>query len=207
MRRSEHQINHHIVRPRRLVGFMIALWLSSHVMDRSSSTPAMALPAMKAKEPSLSIIGDDAFVARVRFALALLETRCPEAYDQIHRYIPRVYQGEHTGMWAYSDPPTLELGRATFEASPTWLASTIAHESLHSKLYQDCRATGVGNVPPNVWTGTKVEKQCNEYQIVVLRSLRAPAPEILWLNYQDGTHWDTDHDGKSTWSDRWRQNW
>ena len=155
----------------------------------------------------IAIEGDKPFLAKVDLALSLLEQKAPQAYRIVGQHVPRIIQGKHSGMWAYENPPTLEIGPRTADSSTTWLASAIAHDSMHSKLYSDWRTAHGVPVPDEQWTGNAAELTCCQYQLQVLKQIGAPKPEIDWCNQQDGTHPDVNGDGKHDWEDYNKQNW
>jgi len=83
---------------------------------------------------TLEINGTATFKEQVTNSLALLRSRSPESYGVVTTYIGRISQAKHSGMAAYENPPTMELNDRTAFYSVTWCASSIAHDSIHSKL-------------------------------------------------------------------------
>lgn len=164
-----------------------------------------AAPFVPGSRPQVT--GSPVFVAQVNAALDALARRCPDAFETVRRYVGVVRQGEHSGMWAWENPPALELHDRSAMHSVTWCAGTIVHDAHHSRLYHEYIARHGRDVPESAWTGTAVEKECIAVQLAVLRCLDAPASEIAHLEAQDGTHWDTNKDGRSDFRDYAERDW
>jgi hypothetical protein len=110
-------------------------------------------------------------------------------------YIGRVEPGQRSAMRANADPPTMFLVSSAASQSATYVASTFAHESFHSKLYHDYLAAHPGRpVPRRAWGGTDSEIKCDRYALGVMRRIGAPQSEIDWRTaHSDGSHvndWD-----------------
>jgi hypothetical protein len=88
--------------------------------------------------------------------------------------------------------------------SVTWCASTIAHDSFHSKLYHDYQKTHFGLVPPEAWTGVAAEQQCMKHQLSVMEQIRAPKLEIDHAKQQADGHYVKD---KENWEDYQKRSW
>lgn len=148
---------------------------------------------------TIDITGTTAFKEQVANSLKLLRTRSPQSYGIVTSYIGRILQAKHSGMAAYVVPPTLDLNDRTAFYSVTWCASSIAHDSIHSKLYADYRMRHPGDayVPDNVWTGFEAEKQCCEHQTRVLRQIGAPASEISWSAQTNDRFWEVDYEKRN----------
>ena len=154
------------------------------------------------------IAGNADFVAQTRAALELLREKDPAAYANVRAHIGVIEQGEHSGEWSWENPPRYEVGSATAFSSVTWYASTIAHESVHVRLYQEYLQAHPGEqVPDDVYASVDVEISCNAYQLQTLRNLGAPQAETDYLQTLDGTHCDVDHDGDCDIADYQRRNW
>jgi len=67
----------------------------------------------------ITIEGKPTFIDRVSAALTVLNKKDPEAYELVERYARRITEGQHSGMWAYEDPPRMEIGPRTAESSTT----------------------------------------------------------------------------------------
>src|SRR5205085_7443210 len=100
------------------------------------------------------------------------------------------------GMAAYLHPPTFRLnGRSAFY-SLTWCAASIAHDSMHSKLYHEYlqEHRGAQPVPKDAWTGEAVERRCSEYELRVLEKIGAPSHEVLWCSQTNNRFWEVEYD-------------
>ena len=148
-----------------------------------------------ARFDSLRISGNPRFQQQVSSALSLLRGRSPDGYQIVTNNIGIIAQAKHSGMAAYRDPPTFDLNDRTAFYSVTWCAGSIAHDSMHSKLYFDYRRAHAGaSVPDNVWIGETVEKACTDHQHHVLLQIEAPSNEIaqcVW-NPKD-RYWEVDY--------------
>jgi len=144
---------------------------------------------------NVQINGTAAFKEQIANSLTMLRSRSPDSYGVITNYIGRISQAKHSGMVAYQDPPTLELNDRTVFYSLTWCASSIAHDSIHSKLYNDYRKLHPEGAyaPDDVWTGEQAEQKCREQQMRVLQQLRAPFNEIKWLSQTNNRYWEIDY--------------
>jgi hypothetical protein len=173
--------------------------------------PSTSLPPAPADPNAyglVSIEGSPEFVAQTRLALTLLESYAPDAYQKIQMYVGLIQQGQHSGMWAWEDPPRYEVGDETAFYSITWYASTIAHDATHSELYHQYLAAHPGEpVPAEAWGGVEIERFCNGYQLDVLNRIGAPQEEIDYLASLDGTHCDVDQDGDCDWDDYNKRDW
>ncbi|PYN90604.1 MAG: hypothetical protein DMD87_01410 [Candidatus Rokuibacteriota bacterium] len=64
------------------------------------------------------------------------------------------------------------LGQWVTSVSTAYLASGLAHEAHHCRLYWSYREREPRReVPREVFTGEEAERQCLEYQIAVLKQL------------------------------------
>lgn len=131
------------------------------------------------------IEGSSSFISRTSQALILV-IRAP-SFATVRSYIGKIAESARSGMRAYADPPTYEVGRATSTSNVFWYASTIAHDSYHSKLYHDA-ALRHRRVPASAWTGPAAERACNEFQIRILRELRSLNPAVVdhYITYLQG---------------------
>ena len=111
-------------------------------------------------------------------------------YENVLKYIGVIKQGKSSGMWAYLNPPTFIVGRATYTSSPTWYASTIVHDAIHSRQYHQHLLQN-GYVPRVVWTGFYAKMEALELQISFLIQINAPQREINWAeSLRDEVWWD-----------------
>jgi hypothetical protein len=144
---------------------------------------------------ALEIRGTPAFKEQVANSLILLRSRSPESYGIVTTYIGRISQAKHSGMVAYEIPPTLELNDRTAFYSVTWCAASIAHDSIHSKLYNDFRKLHPAGAyaPDDVWTGEEAERQCRTQQMRALLQLGAPATEVNRVSEATNRYWEIDY--------------
>src|SRR5690242_14579499 len=113
-------------------------------------------------EANAKYVKDPDFTNKINKALDLLKSQAATAYGIVTTYILKIRAGEKSGMEVQSK--TYDIAKRTFDSSLTWLASTIAHDSLHSKQY--------ANKEP--YTGADSEAKCNQHQLEVLRKIGAP---------------------------------
>ena len=155
----------------------------------------------------IDIIGSDKFINQVSQSLKLIEAKDSNTLGIIKKYVGIIKEAEHSGMWAYKKPPVYDLADKTAFSSVTWCASTIAHDSYHSKLYHEYQAKYGKNVPDDIWTGIEAEKKCIGFQLYVAVKIGAPKYETDYLKSLDGTHYDINNNGKSDWDDYNKRNW
>lgn len=148
-------------------------------------------------EGNKSYIKDPEFTDKINKALVLLHNKGCSAYQTVTTYIVKIRAAEKSGMNVQTK--IYDIAKPTFDASLTWLASTIAHDSLHSKQYQN----------KETYYGAESELKCNNYQLNVLRLIGAPADEITYLQsiIKNGDHSDLDGDGKYTEKDYKLRKW
>ena len=156
----------------------------------------------EAAEPE--IVGSLKFSNQVHQALVLLSSRDTNAYCIVTNYVGRILEGQHSGMWAYQEPPTYEMSDSTAFYSVTWCAATIAHDSFHSKLYHDYKKAHDGAVPPEVWTGRAAERQCMKHQLSVMEHIGASKWELDYARKQEDGHYVKDGE---TWEDYQKRKW
>lgn len=155
----------------------------------------------------IEIYGSMNFVRRVADALELLRDNSPKSFAVIQQYMGRIQENSRSGMRAYADPPTFDFSMTSAGYSLTWCAGAIAHDAYHSKLYHDYRRVHGEPVPDDAWWGQAREMECNQFQLHVLYEIGAPDAETKYLSTLDGSHFDIDGDGRSTWIDHWLQSW
>ena len=155
----------------------------------------------------IDIVGSPEYKQQVAQALILLSKKSPEAYQIAKKYIGKIEQGERSAMFAYKNPPTYQMSNKTAFHSLTWCASTIAHDSYHSKLYHDYKEINGEPVPYEIWADFEAEKKCISHQIKTLKKIEAPISEINYCISLDGTHGDVNKDGKLDSIDYELRNW
>jgi len=182
------------------------------VLQATATSLRQGIQSTPTSDPSsyggIKIKGNSEFVAQTRAALTLLEQKAPDTFIKIQTYVGIIEQGQHSGMWAWENPPRYEVGDATAFFSVTWYASTIAHDATHSELYAQYQAAHPGEtVPEDAYGGVPIERFCIGYQLDVAKRISAPQSEIDYLSTLDGTHCDVDHDGDCDWDDYQNRNW
>lgn len=150
----------------------------------------------KFKRKHIAIDGDKKYKSHVSKCLNLIKSRSIEDYDFIVKYIGIIKQNPKSGMQAWKSPPIFLLSDKSAFHSLTWCASAIAHDAYHSYLYQQNKPVGGGHPPYESWGGFSAERKCNQYQISVMRKIGSSESDIKYLEGQDGTHGDTNKDGK-----------
>ena len=134
------------------------------------------------------IIGDEFFVERTEKALELIKNQYPDCYDLVTNYVGIIEQYSESGMWAFENPPIFRVGLATYSSSTTWYASSIVHDSYHSKLYNDYLVSH-DSVPAEIWRDMEAEMACLELQIHFLETIGAPEAEIEHAKSFRGENW------------------
>ena len=124
------------------------------------------------KDIGIEILGSLDFTARTKEALKVL--RLTQSFREIKPYVSIIKEAQRSGMQVYGEKPTYEVGEKTWNHSVAWYASTIIHDGYHSKLYHEAKAKNNGNEPsPEIWSGTKAEKNCLKFQLKALEELKA----------------------------------
>ena len=138
----------------------------------------------------ITITGDAAFTQNTQKALSVIKKGSESGYALVTGYVAIIEQNEFSGMRAYDELPTFQVGKATYNASTTWYAGAIVHDAYHSKLFHDALEK-YGYVTYEMWMGENAEKWCLSVQIDFLIEIGAPQYEIdhaisLW----DKNWWD-----------------
>lgn len=158
--------------------------------------------------PAFVIRGDRDFEGRVRQAVMMLSLADPEGLAVVEGHVGVIRQFDPSGMGAFENPPRMDLGMVTVNASLTWLASVLVHEAHHSRMYAQAKGTAPDAEPEyDAWAGFDAERACNEVQMQSLLRLAAPLREVEHLAAQDGRHGDMNGDGKLDWEDYRLRNW
>lgn len=153
------------------------------------------------------IEGDSEYKAHVSKCLNLIKYNSKKDYDFVVKYIGIIKQNPKSGMEAWKSPPVFLLSNWSAFHSLTWCASVIAHDAYHSYLFKANKVEGEKFPPQESWAGFNAERQCNEYQIAVMRKIGSSESDIEYVENQDGTHGDTNKDGKIDASDREGVDW
>jgi len=138
--------------------------------------------------------GSDKFTQAVGAALDLLKSKSPRTYQSVDAYVGLIREARRTGMRAFKKPPTFEIAEPTWTQPAVWLASVIAHDAHHSKLYHDFKRKNADHVPDEAWTGREAELKCLSVQIKALEDLAAPQKYLDYCRSLDGTHTDGSRD-------------
>jgi len=106
-------------------------------------------------------------------------------------------------MWPEYNPPTMTVNPQSASHTITFTAGIIAHESCHSRHYQE----GLRPDPKNFEAIRQEELSCIRYEIQLLKAIGAQPEEIRMAVKQDGTHFDVDKDGDYDLADFEKMNW
>ena len=135
-------------------------------------------------------INSDSLQTKANRCLDMLMADANQFYSWMMRYDLHIRPAARSGA-NFQDGGAIDIDQSTFDASDTWLASVFVHETVHFWQYR------AGHYE----AGTVAERQANEYQLAVLRLLRAPQGEITHMLSQDGGHADLNGDGGYDWRD------
>lgn len=148
-------------------------------------------------EGNAQYVKEPDFSKKINECLALLSKKAPSAYTILKNHVGKVRAFSKSGANVYLKPITIDIAKPTFEASVTWLASVLAHESIHAKQY----------VEKKDYSGKAAEMEANAHQIEVLRLIGAPQSEIAYMLAQTGDHFDVNKDGIYDKKDYEQRNW
>jgi hypothetical protein len=131
----------------------------------------------------IAVFGRQKFRDNVAAALRLLRAQAPEAFGLCEQYFSVVIMSRHSGVDVTSRPAVVMLREWATRASPRYLASVLAHEAFHCRLYWSYREghPGSDDVPPEIFSGETGERECVEYQIEVLKRLGGTDQEVSHL--------------------------
>jgi hypothetical protein len=126
-----------------------------------------------AEVDGIEIRGSPAFV--VSTLKALEAAGRTQAFCIVKPFIATIKEARRSGMRARGSKPTYCVGKATWQSSLVWYASTIVHDGYHSKLYRENRRTllGIPYTLPSAWTGTTAEQECLRLQLDALCEMGA----------------------------------
>ncbi len=134
-------------------------------------------------------ISEATFKPKVERCLKLLQDHAGTYSVWFNKYGLKIRAAARSG--ANFKDNAIDIALATFNASDTWLASVIIHETVHFWQYRG----------GTYQAGTVAEQEANKYQLAVLRCLGAPQSEITYMQSQTGGHADRNGDGKYDWND------
>ncbi|MGH9948274.1 MAG: hypothetical protein ACRD6X_13910 [Pyrinomonadaceae bacterium] len=129
------------------------------------------------------------FRPKIQTCLDLLRTKAGAYSTWLNSYNLKIRAAARSG--ANFGDNAIDIARATFDASNTWLASVIIHEAIHFWQYRT----------NNYQAGVVAEREANRYQLGVLQLLGAPQDEITHMQSQTGGHADLNGDGVYDWQD------
>jgi hypothetical protein len=140
-------------------------------------------------------IPDNEFRPKAQRCLNLLQSSANQYYVWLLRYNLSIRPAQRSG--ANFQDAAIDIARATFDASDTWLASVFIHEAIHFWQYRS----------GHYQAGTVAEQEANKYQLGVLRLIGAPQGEITHMLSQNGGHADLNGDGVYDWRDYQMRNY
>lgn len=140
------------------------------------------------------------FKAKLTLAFDLLKTKAPNDFATMKSMIGKIRAYQASGANFNESIMTIDLAKATFDASLPWLTSVLIHETTHIKKYKD---TGKKFGDAHLLTDKKAalqimineELDCNRVQLGVLEKVGGAKYEIDYLRAQKGDHFDIDKDG------------
>lgn len=140
-------------------------------------------------EGNPTYIADAEFRPKIQRCLDLLRDRAGAYCTWFNAYGLKIRAAARSGA-NFADN-AIDIARATFDSSDTWLASVIIHETIHFWQYRT----------NNYQAGVPAETEANRYQLGVLQLVGAPQSEITHMQSQDGGHADRNGDGVYDWQD------
>lgn len=156
---------------------------------------------------SIEIEGSYKYREQVENCLDLLSRKAPKEYKFVKNHIGVISQNSKSGMRAWENPPRYQMSDTTAFYSLSWCAGTIAHDAYHSFLYKKYSPGDGGKPPYEEWAGIPAEIKSIDFQLSVMRKIRASNHEINYLKSLDGTHGDVNGDGKLNNEDYKLRNW
>ena len=135
-------------------------------------------------EGNPAYIPDPEFKDKIDRALNMLKDKAGAGHALVAASVERITADEKSGADLYKS--RIALARPTFDASLTWLASVLVHETKHIVLHRS----------KEKHFGLEAERQCNAVQLETLRQIGAPQHEIAYMLAQTGEHFDENGDGK-----------
>ena len=147
-----------------------------------------------------SHITDPEFTNKIQKALDLLSSKSNSHLLTIKSYTKVIQAAANSGANFNASEMTIEIARATFDASLEWLASVLVHENHHIKKYKDSgKKFGDAHKMTDKKAALQVmideELECNRIQCEALRNVGGSEHEINYLKAQKGDHFDVNKDG------------
>lgn len=146
-------------------------------------------------ETNAAYIAASDFTTKVNRCLELLKSKAPQFHTWLNTYNLTVRAAARSG--ANFQDNKIDIAFDTYNASETWLASVLVHETIHFWQYR----TG------KYQAGVVAEQEANGYQLTVLRLIGAPSAEITHMASQNGGHADLNGDGVYDWRDYQMRNY
>jgi hypothetical protein len=140
-------------------------------------------------EGNAAYIPDSEFRPKIQRCLDLLRDQAGQYSTWFNGYNLKIRAARASG--ANFGDNAIDIARATFDASDTWVASVIIHESIQFWQYRS----------GHYQAGVVAEREANRYQLGVLQLVGAPPSEITYMQSQNGGHADLNGDGQYTWDD------
>ena len=140
----------------------------SAVASKPSSDPQAAAESID----GLDVKGSPEFIAATNDALVIL--RRAGYSGEIKSFIKAIFQAPSSGVYVQSK--AFGVGDPTWRAGVRWYAGVIAHESRHSRLYEEARSSlDVAALARSSdrWSGAEAEKKCLAFQLTVLQAIGA----------------------------------
>ena len=134
----------------------------------------------------IRIVGRRDFVVQVKRALWLMKDKHPYSFVTTKKHVGVIQESPSTSWMAMGQsPPVCLLSREDAFDSVSWCAGLIAHETHHSKLYNDYRTRHGLPVPRWISVGPAAEYQCLQHQLSVLEFVGAPKSKIDYIRRGD----------------------
>lgn len=151
-------------------------------------------------ESNSKFISEPIFTNKIKNAILLLKTKSPDEFKTMQSVIVKIRATQASGANFNETVMTIDIAKATFDASLEWLASVLIHETNHIKKYKDTgKKFGNAHLISDKKAALQVmineELECNKAQLIVLENVGGKKFEIEYLKAQKGDHFDIDKDG------------
>ena len=122
----------------------------------------------------ITIIGSVDFIKKTEDALALIQKESPRSYAIVTNYLSVIQSAQRSGIDPCADVPTFAVGPLIASTNAMEYASSIVHDSCHSKLYREYRKKHKNKpVPADVYSGREGEDKCIDAELDFLRDAKA----------------------------------
>ncbi len=147
-----------------------------------------------------SHITDPEFTNKIKKALDLLHSKSNSHLETIKVHTKIIRAAAASGANYNETEWTIDIGKATFDASLEWLASVLVHENHHFKKYKDSGkkyggAASMADKKAALQVMINEELECNRIQAEALKNVGGSQHEIDYLKAQKGDHFDVNKDG------------